>query len=148
MDPRDTEFQIRQVRLDVSGGAEYDPGKALQQIFDLLKTKNDTQRFVGLSLLKTLLDGNAPLQRDVSILTRCWNAIPPTFLTRLFKAQVRASTNMEAKSMFELAVAIVHAFIVLLQNHLSVILPQDMDPEQLKFWKKRAEAEMAGITSR
>lgn len=139
---------MRQLRLDVSGAAEYDPGKALQQIFDLLKTKDDTQRFVALSLLKTLLDGNRPLQRDISILTQCWKAIPPTFLTRLFKAQARASTDTEAKSMFELAVAIVHAFIVLLQNHLSVILPKDMGPGQLKYWKDRVEAEMAGVTSR
>ncbi|MCJ1352679.1 MAG: hypothetical protein MMC33_002663 [Icmadophila ericetorum] len=147
MELKDMEFQMRQVRLDVVETTQYDPGKALQQIFDLLKVKDDTQRFVALSLMKYLLEGNGSLQRNIPVLMQCWTAIPPTFLTRIFKSQAQASTDPNAKNLFELAVSIVHSFIVLLQNHLSVILPKGMGTGLRKHWKQRVEAEMSGITS-
>lgn len=87
------------------------PEAALQQVFTLLKARDDTSRFVGLSLLRTLLDSNEELRENASIITQCWDAVPNKFLTRLMKA---GGDNDEAKNMNNIAVAVVHTFANLL----------------------------------
>ena len=118
-----------------------DPVKALEQVFGLLKSRNDTECFVGLTLLRTMLDNSVHMQKNVPIVIKCWTAIPPKFLDRLLAAHIKASDEDEqAKSMSELAVAIIHAFIVLLpQNQLNVLLPSDMGEKTKAGWTKRIE---------
>lgn len=96
-----------------------DPSKSLDQIFDLLRAKDDNSRFVGLALLKPVLDKQADLQNDAGILERCWAAIPAKFLDRLLKAGANEKKSKEESiSMVELAVAVMHAFIRLLPQNL------------------------------
>ena len=127
-----------------------DPKKALEQVLTLLKTRDDTQRFVGLALLRAMLNNNINLQKDADILARCWNAIPSIFLDRLFRARSNAAEeNGEAKSMFELAVAVVHAFVVLLpQEKVRILLPEAMSERVKQSWVKRIESMAAGYSQR
>ena len=138
----------QQERITGQAPVSPDPNKALEQALTLLKTKDDTQRFVGLALLRAMLDNNTDLQKDTEILARCWAAIPPIFLDRLFRAQSHASKeNGEAESMFELAVALVHAFVVLLpQEKLDTLLPEAMSERVKESWIKRMEMMVAGFS--
>lgn len=92
-----------------------DPSKALDQTLTLLKAKDDTSRFVGLALVKSILDNKVDFQKDAVIVERCWTAIPAKFIDRLLKAGANENKNKEESlSMVELAVAVLHAFIILL----------------------------------
>jgi hypothetical protein len=120
-----------------------DAAPALTQVFTFLAAKDDTSRFVGLSLLRTILDTNESLRNDEAIIKRCWTAVPNRFLIRLLKsAQTEESRNMN-----DLAVAVVHTFANLLPTDqvsdkkmfelvepLANILPQlDAAPQMLAF---------------
>lgn len=92
-----------------------DPSKALDQTLALLRAKDDTSRFVGLALLKPILDNKIGFREDAVIIERCWAAIPARFIDRLLRAAAnKHKTKEESSSMVELAVAVLHAFIVLL----------------------------------
>lgn len=96
-----------------------DPLKGLDQTLSLLAAKDDTSRFVGLALLKSALDHKTEFQKDPKIIEKYWEAIPPRFLDRLLKAGSNVQKPKdEAASMVKLAVAILHAFIVLLPDYL------------------------------
>lgn len=96
-----------------------DPFKGLDQTLSLLAAKDDTSRFVGLALLKSILENKIDFQKDPAIIKRCWEAIPFKFLDRLLKAGLKNEKSVdEARAMSELAVAVVHAFIVLLPDHV------------------------------
>ncbi|KAI9731584.1 MAG: hypothetical protein M1834_004705 [Cirrosporium novae-zelandiae] len=95
--------------------------RSLEPVIDeackLLQTKDDTSRFVGLALMRSILDTRQELQHDQETILRCWEAIPAKFLSRLLKAKENdKKSKEEASSMVELAVAILHAFIVLLPS--------------------------------
>ena len=95
-------------------GAE-NPSAALDQTLQLLKAKDDTSRFVGLSLLRTLLSSQPDLQNDSQVIRRCWNAISPRFLDRLLKAKANEKRDQkEADAMVALAIAVLHHFAMLL----------------------------------
>ncbi|KAF2763350.1 DUF1941-domain-containing protein [Pseudovirgaria hyperparasitica] len=89
---------------------------ALDQIFSLLKTKNDTSKFVGLSLLKSLLDSQDSLRNDPGVLTQCWKAISTRWLHRvlIMKTNREKRTDNEERSMRQIAVGVVEAFASLL----------------------------------
>ncbi|SLM39367.1 hypothetical protein LPUS_09893 [Lasallia pustulata] len=94
---------------------QLDPPKGLQQALALLKARDDTSRFVGLALLKSILDNNVELQNDPKTVSECWAAIPTKFVDRLLRAgESGKKSKEEAKSMVELAVAVIHTFVVLL----------------------------------
>lgn len=94
---------------------QLDASKGLEQALALLKAKDDTSRFVGLALLKSILDNNVEFQKDSKTIADCWAAIPTRFLDRLLRAgESGKKSREEAKSMVELAVAVIHAFVVLL----------------------------------
>lgn len=96
-----------------------DPLKALDQTLALLKAKDDTSRFVGLALLKTLLDNKANFQNDAMIIEKCWAAIPAKFIDRLLNAGANKSTNNEELlNMVDLAAAVLYAFVILLPTGL------------------------------
>lgn len=103
-----------------------DPVKALDQTLALIKAKDDTSRFAGLSLLRSLLDSNEKLRDDPNVVSKCWSAVTEKFLVRLIKAQATAKrSEEEAKSLVELAISIIHTFVNLLP------------PEQLETEKTR-----------
>jgi Neurochondrin len=86
----------------------------LRHIFDLLRAKDDTSKFVGLSLLHSWIDQDVS-RLHVSAVVQCWKAIPTSFLLRLLKAQTSVKiSDDDARNMSHLAIAIIHTFITLL----------------------------------
>lgn len=85
----------------------------VQKIQELLKTKNDTSRFVGLALLKSVLDNSQQLREDKSTITELWQSVSPKFLDRLLRSGARQSSK-DAKDMIDIAVAVLHTFSTLL----------------------------------
>ncbi|KAE9970923.1 hypothetical protein BLS_004683 [Venturia inaequalis] len=97
--------------------ANANPQAAVDQTLTLLKTKDDTSRFVGLSLLRSLLDSNEQLRTNDKNLLQCWNAISNKFLIRLLKTQeTKSKSKDEARNMVDLAVAVIHIFANLLPS--------------------------------
>jgi hypothetical protein len=92
-----------------------DPTSALEQIQGLLRAKDDTSRFVGLALLKSVLDNQPRLQQDDVQVKALWKAISAKFLDRLLRARENQKvTREEAKDMVEIAVAVLHTFAIIL----------------------------------
>ncbi|TPX18385.1 uncharacterized protein E0L32_011718 [Thyridium curvatum] len=88
---------------------------SIEKIQGLLKTKNDTSRFVGLALLKSVLDNSKELREDEAALSELWGCISPKFLDRLLRTGSAPShSQKDAKDMLDLAVAVVHTFTILL----------------------------------
>lgn len=107
------QVQERSKRVD-------DSAQGLAQILVLLKAKDDTSRFVGLALLKSVLDNREDLRKDSNILKSCWSAVPANFLDRLLRAPASLKNSKEeSQSMVELAVAVLHAFLALLPEDLN-----------------------------
>lgn len=96
-----------------------DPLNGLDKTLALLAAKDDTSRFVGLALLKSILENKIEFQNDPRIVTKCWEAIPSKFLDRLLRACVKNEKSTdETLSLLELAVAVLHAFTILLPEHV------------------------------
>ncbi|GKT43945.1 uncharacterized protein ColSpa_04126 [Colletotrichum spaethianum] len=88
---------------------------SLDQIRSMLKAKDDTSRFVGLALLKSLLDNSEELRNDAGTVLGLWESISPKFLDRLVRTGSSAqSTQQDAKNMVDLAVSVIHTFALLL----------------------------------
>lgn len=95
---------------------------AVEKMKELLKAKDDTSRFVGLALLKTLLD-NGQLVQDTERVRILWEALSPKFLDRLLRAhQNEKLSKSEAQDMVDLATTVLHTF--------SIILPEDTRKEK------------------
>ncbi|KAK3682659.1 Neurochondrin-domain-containing protein [Podospora appendiculata] len=102
---------------------QQEPGSVaqqIQQIQTLLKAKDDTSRFVGLALLKTVLDNAEDVRNDEGAIVTLWESIPPKFLDRLIKTgsrqQGHATAPGNANDMLDLAVAVLHTFAALLPD--------------------------------
>jgi len=94
-----------------------DPSATFEKMQELLKAKDDTSRFVGLALLKSVLD-NGQLVQDPVRIHVLWEALSPKFLDRLLRAQQNDNVSKtEAKDMVDLAVAVLHTFTVLLPEN-------------------------------
>lgn len=104
------------VELDAStADLSLDPTAALNQMQGFLKAKDDTSRFVGLAVLKSVLDNQQDLRDDTEKITALWNSISPKFLDRLLRAgQNNNVTTQEAKDMIDIAVSVFHTFAILL----------------------------------
>jgi hypothetical protein len=90
---------------------------SLQKILDLLKTKDDTARFVGLALLKTVLDNSPELRQDEESITALWANISSSFLDRLLRTGTGDNgENKDAKEMLEVGVSVLHTFAKLLPD--------------------------------
>ena len=92
----------------------------LAKALEFLRGKDDTSRFVGLALLKPVLEQELSQQSSTeergtrAMIERCWGAIPVKFLDRLLKAKPEGKrTKEEAGSMVGLAVAVLHAFLTI-----------------------------------
>lgn len=102
----------------------------------LLRTRDDTSRFVALALLKAVLDDQAKDEEDdeggekksklksslpEETLLRLWEALPVKFLDKLLRAGLKSSSSSsttaapkssDAAHMRDLAVAVLHTFTV------------------------------------
>ncbi|KAF3770347.1 hypothetical protein M406DRAFT_34482 [Cryphonectria parasitica EP155] len=91
----------------------------IQKIQELLRTKNDTSRFVGLALLKSVLDNSQQLREDEPTITTLWQSVSPKFLDRLLRSGAnKSSPSKDAKDMVDIAVAVLHTFSTLLPTNL------------------------------
>jgi hypothetical protein len=98
--------------MEPKGGL--DPSSTLEKMKGLLQARDDTSRFVGLALLKSVLD-NGQLSQNPENLMALWEAISSKFLDRLLRAPQSAKINKaESKDMVDLAVAVLHTFTILL----------------------------------
>lgn len=89
--------------------------QSLEKALILLRASDDTSRFVGLALLKSMLDNHTELRENPETITKCWRSIPASFLDRLIKARPSEKrSEEEARNMIGLAVAVMHAFLTLL----------------------------------
>lgn len=95
--------------------------KDLEKALNFLQAKDDTSRFVGLALLKPVLEQEFSQQSGTEeegipvVIEQCWRAIPIQFLDRLLKAKPEGKrTKEESVSMVGLAVAVLHAFMTIL----------------------------------
>ena len=89
-------------------------GSALNQALKLLGAHDDTSKFVGLALIKSLLDNQDELRSDPVITSTCWDAVPVRFLSRLLRAKENKQRSPgENESLVELAVNIIHTFTLL-----------------------------------
>lgn len=85
----------------------------IAKIQTLLRAKDDTQRFVGLALLKSVLDSSEDLRQDDQTVQSLWASLSPKFLDRLLRTGSKPS-NKNAKEMLDLVVSVLHTFAVLL----------------------------------
>lgn len=101
-------------RSTSQGESSGNDSATLAKIQGLLKSKDDTSRFVGLALLKSVLD-NGQLAQDQERLRTLWESISPKFIDRLLRSRPSDKvTASEARDMTDLAVAVLHTFTVLL----------------------------------
>lgn len=91
----------------------------IQRIQALLETKDDTSRFVGLALLKSVLDNSPQLREDEATITALWQSVSPKFLDRLLRSGAKQpSSSKDAENMMDIAVAVLHTFSVLLPDRV------------------------------
>ncbi|KAK2070658.1 hypothetical protein P8C59_005135 [Phyllachora maydis] len=101
------------------------PLKTIQEL--LGPRTDDTSRFVGLALLKSVLDDSPALRADETVVSALWESIPPHFLDRLLRTGVarlagpqtageeeKKEDEDEASHMLDLAVSVLHTFSTLL----------------------------------
>ncbi|KAH8894919.1 DUF1941-domain-containing protein [Thozetella sp. PMI_491] len=87
---------------------------SVQKVQTLLKTKDDTSRFVGLALLKSVLDNAQALRTDEAAIFALWESVPPKFLDRLLRTSQGVGSQKHAKDMLDLAVSVIHTFTALI----------------------------------
>ncbi|KAG6025145.1 hypothetical protein E4U19_003358 [Claviceps sp. Clav32 group G5] len=84
----------------------------IARIKSLLQAKDDTQRFVGLALLKSVLDNTPELRADESTIKQLWASVSPRFLDRLIATGSQPSGN-NVREMLGLAVSVIYTFTAL-----------------------------------
>lgn len=85
----------------------------IAKIQSLVQAQDDTQRFVGLALLKSVLDNSPELQKNHGVVQRLWDSLPAKFLDRLLRTGANPSKK-DSKEMLDLAVSVLHTFAALL----------------------------------
>ncbi|ROT40331.1 DUF1941-domain-containing protein [Sodiomyces alkalinus F11] len=87
----------------------------LDNIRSSLRRKDDTSRFVGLTMLRAFLDSSSELRSDPDILLSLWEAISPKFLDRLIKSKnVQGQGDKSTYPTLDLGVLVIHRFTLLL----------------------------------
>ncbi|KAL2256962.1 hypothetical protein VTK26DRAFT_836 [Humicola hyalothermophila] len=117
----DVELGVGQADLKMSENtpsAEAQTG-TIQKVQTLLRAKDDTSRFVGLALLKSVLDNTPELRSDESAISTFWESIPSKFIDRLIRTGSKRSssgpgTSRDSNDMLDLAVSVLHTFTALL----------------------------------
>jgi hypothetical protein len=121
----------QQQQQQASSSTPQTDGPTLARARQLLKSRSDTARFVGLALLRAFLDNSAELRSDEGILVELWRSVPGKFLDRLVRTGLGSSTASAAqdddneaakekrangKDMLDLAVSVIHKFVSLLPD--------------------------------
>lgn len=103
---------------DTSSQAQLGAYVSIDKALTLLTAHDDTSKFVGLALLKSLLDNHEELRNDSNLISKCWAAVSAKFLDRLLRASQNPGnkSQAEARSMTDLAVAVIHSFTLLLST--------------------------------
>jgi Neurochondrin len=91
----------------------------IEKIKSLLKPKNDdTQKFAGLALLKSVLNNSPRLRADPKLVhDHLWTSMDGKFVTRLIKTGSKpqlSAKDKDKESMLQLGVSVLHIFAVLL----------------------------------
>ncbi|KAG9246692.1 Neurochondrin-domain-containing protein [Calycina marina] len=94
-------------------GSLTDASQTYGEIQRLLKAKDDTSRFVGLALLKSVLD-NGQLVNDPVKVRTLWESLSPKFFDRLLRARSTKVQHLEANAMVDVAVSVLHTFSTML----------------------------------
>ncbi|KAK5652504.1 hypothetical protein OQA88_10409 [Cercophora sp. LCS_1] len=98
---------------DTSSPAEQ--ANSVPKIQALLSAKDDTSRFVGLALLKSVLDNSREIRENEETVTTLWESISPKFLDRLIRTGSRNdSARKNGNDMLDLAISVLHTFAALL----------------------------------
>ncbi|KAI1758797.1 DUF1941-domain-containing protein [Hypoxylon sp. FL1150] len=106
-----------QVRDDDESASGTSQAPSIEKIRQLLKTRDDTSRFVGLALLKSVLDNSPELQEEKGVIVSLWESIPAKFLDRLLRTGTQFGPEQkESRDMLDLSVAVIHTFAVLLPD--------------------------------
>ncbi|KAL7798037.1 Neurochondrin domain-containing protein [Trichoderma ceciliae] len=108
----DSQVESAETSLSAAATAEQD-GANVAKIQTLLQAQDDTQRFVGLALLKSVLDNSPDLQKNHDVLQRLWDSLPAKFLDRLLRTGSNPAKR-DSKEMLDLAVSVLHTFAALL----------------------------------
>lgn len=110
--PDVSKLQVRDENEGASGASQ---APSIEKIQELLKVKDDTSKFVGLALLKSVLDNSPELQSEKGVIVSLWNSISPKFLDRLLRTGSQSGSEQKSsRDMLDLAVAVIHTFAVLL----------------------------------
>ncbi|KAI0180058.1 DUF1941-domain-containing protein [Hypoxylon sp. FL1284] len=106
-----------QVRSDDENAPASSQAPSIEKIQQLLKNRDDTSRFVGLALLRSVLDNSPELQDEKEVIVSLWDSISPKFLDRLLRTGTQSGPDQKSsKDMLDLAIAVVHTFAVLLPD--------------------------------
>ncbi|KAK0623118.1 Neurochondrin-domain-containing protein [Immersiella caudata] len=101
--------------MDTSASSTQIEGVSIEKIETLLKAKDDSSRFVGLALLKSVLDNSEELRSNEDAVVRLWESIPSKFLDRLIRTGTRKDSSKKGShDMLDLAVYVIHTFCALL----------------------------------
>ncbi|MCJ1310584.1 hypothetical protein MMC25_004249 [Agyrium rufum] len=126
--------------------------EALEQVLTLLRAKDDTKRFAGLAFLSTLinnLDTPDKVAEFRAVSQQCWEAIPASFLDRLFNAQPKASAgDPDARSYYGIAVGVFHFFLLMLDGPSigeNSIWPAKMSASLQRSWTGRVRTMFAAL---
>ncbi|KAH8591749.1 Neurochondrin-domain-containing protein [Bisporella sp. PMI_857] len=96
---------------------------AFERMQTFLKAKDDTSRFVGLALLKSVLDNDGQLVHNADRVRIIWESLSPKFFDRLLRAHGNDKLKKsDAQDMVDLAVSVLHTF--------SIILPEASKKEK------------------
>ncbi|KAI0194152.1 DUF1941-domain-containing protein [Astrocystis sublimbata] len=89
----------------------------IPKIHQLLAAKDDTSRFVGLLLLRTVLDKHASELQHGQV-EALWSSVSPKFLDRLIRTGSRPASEPRKQSgdMLDVAVAVIYTFTKLLND--------------------------------
>lgn len=87
---------------------------AFGQILPLLLDKTDTKRFVGLSLLKSLLDTKEDARNNEKLVAGAWKSLQTKYLAKLLRQKHTEKTSVEDALCYnQLAISVIHTFIKL-----------------------------------
>ncbi|KAK0646304.1 Neurochondrin-domain-containing protein [Cercophora newfieldiana] len=107
--------------MEAASASRQNENVSIEKIETLLKAKDDTSRFVGLALLKSVLDNSQELRSNEDAVVKLWESIPSKFLDRLIRTgsrkepkEPKSSPKKESHDMLDLAVYVLHTLCALL----------------------------------
>ena len=115
--------EVRAIEASSQASANERASNELEVALSMFKKNDSTSRFVGLALLKPALEQELSRQTAAEsgdtrvIIQRCWSAIPVKFLDGLLNSKpTEKRSKKEAEDMVTLAIAVMHAFMGLIES--------------------------------